>query len=313
MNFSVVIPLYNKAPHIQRTIDSVLAQTYQNFEIIVVNDGSTDNGPDIVSSYSDPRIRLIDQENQGVSVARNNGIKSSRSDFIAFLDADDEWLPEYLGKINHMIQEYQGCGAYATAYKTIRPDGEIFLTSLDRLSSQSSVSFLANLFELFQYGSVFYSSSVVVSKSILIEIGGFPTGFVLMEDIDCWLKISLRKPIAFCPERLVIYHQDATNRSNIHKNLSEAPYVKTIKEAISNNMLDGTLKESALEYVAMSQINTAIANILEGNKKEAALLLEECKFTKKYKNKRIWWSFWALFPVGWPKKILAIKQRFFGC
>lgn len=310
MNFSVVIPLYNKAPHIKRTIDSVLAQTYQNFEIIVVNDGSTDNGPDIVSSYSEAKIILINQENQGVSVARNNGIKSSRFDFIAFLDADDEWMPDYLEKINYMIQEFPGCGAYATAYKTIRPDGEVFLTSLERLSSQSSISFLSNLFEIFQYGSVFYSSSVVVSRLLLTEIGGFPTGVVLMEDIDCWLKISLRKPIAFCPERLVIYHQDATNRSNIHKNLSEAPYVKTIKEAINSNLLDGTLKESALEYVAISQINAAIANILEGNKKIAAQLLQESKYTKKYKNKWIWWSFWVLFPIGWPKKLLTIKEKF---
>lgn len=309
MNFSVVIPLYNKEPHIKRTIDSVLAQTYQNFEIIVVNDGSTDNGPDIVLSYSDPRIRLFNQVNQGVSVARNNGIASSRFDFIAFLDADDEWLPEYLEKIYDMMQNFPGCGAYATAYRTIRPDGEIFLTSLDRLSSQSSVSFLSNLFELFQYGSVFYSSSVVVSKSLLNEIGGFPAGVVLMEDIDCWLKISLRKPIAFCPERLVIYHQDATNRSNIHKTISEAPYVKTIKDAINNNLLDSTLKESALEYVAMSQINTAIANILEGNKKIAAQLLQESKSTKKYRNKWIWWSFWVLFPAGWPKKLLTIKDK----
>ena len=219
-------------------------------------------------------------------------------------------MPDYLEKINYMIQEFPGCGAYATAYKTIRPDGEVFLTSLERLSSQSSISFLSNLFEIFQYGSVFYSSSVVVSRLLLTEIGGFPTGVVLMEDIDCWLKISLRKPIAFCPERLVIYHQDATNRSNIHKNLSEAPYVKTIKEAINSNLLDGTLKESALEYVAISQINAAIANILEGNKKIAAQLLQESKYTKKYKNKWIWWSFWVLFPIGWPKKLLTIKEKF---
>ena len=93
---SVVIPLYNKAPYIDRALRSVLAQTFQDFEVIIVDDGSTDGGAKIVKSTTDKRIKLIQQKNSGVSAARNRGIQESKSKLIAFLDADDEWKSRFL-------------------------------------------------------------------------------------------------------------------------------------------------------------------------------------------------------------------------
>ena len=93
--FPVVIPLYNKEVYIKNTLNSVLAQTIKDFEIIVVNDGSTDKSAEVVKSLSDPRIRLINQVNAGVSVARNRGINEAKADLIAFLDGDDEWKTKF--------------------------------------------------------------------------------------------------------------------------------------------------------------------------------------------------------------------------
>lgn len=93
--FSVIIPLFNKAPYIQRAVESVLKQTFQDFEIIVINDGSTDGG-ELLEGYKDDRIKVISQENQGVSIARNTGIKHASYFYIAFLDADDYWHKNYL-------------------------------------------------------------------------------------------------------------------------------------------------------------------------------------------------------------------------
>ena len=115
---SVVIPLLNKASHISRALDSVFAQTVQDFEIIVVEGGSTDNSPEIVRGFRDPRIRLIlqDKKRPGVSAARNIGIHESRSEFIAFLDADDEWRPRFLETIIRLRQRFPDAGLYATSY-----------------------------------------------------------------------------------------------------------------------------------------------------------------------------------------------------
>lgn len=102
---SVVIPLFNKGPYIARTLDSVLKQTFQDFKVIVVDDGSTDDGAEIVRGFDDPRIQLIQQPNQGESVARNRGVDESLSDFVAFLDADDEWMPKHLETILKLIEK----------------------------------------------------------------------------------------------------------------------------------------------------------------------------------------------------------------
>jgi len=119
---SVVIPLYNKARHISRALDSVLGQTHQDYEVVVVNDGSTDGSEDIVRRYSDPRIRMVFREHVdsgGGHAARNLGIAESRADLIAFLDADDEWLPEHLATIVRLSEKYPECGAYASAYEVV--------------------------------------------------------------------------------------------------------------------------------------------------------------------------------------------------
>lgn len=128
---SVVIPLYNKAPYIARALASVITQTCQGFEVIVIDDGSTDGGAEIVRRLDDTRIRVIRQENRGVSAARNRGIESARTDFIAFLDADDEWMPTHLEALLRLRDRSPHAGAYGTAYLIKRADLAIQVPSID--------------------------------------------------------------------------------------------------------------------------------------------------------------------------------------
>lgn len=313
MSFSVVIPLYNKAPYIERAINSILNQTLQEFEIIVVNDGSTDNGREIVEAMLDPRIRLINQANQGVSVARNRGIHEATYELIAFLDADDEWLRSYLAEIQTLIRNFPDCGAYAVGVKTIRPNGEIFLPNLSKLPAEPWIGIILNFFELFQDAiSAFIPSSVVIPKRVLQEVDGFPVGIKLLEDIYCWVNIAIRYPIAFNPKRLVVYHQDASNRSNVHKNIDEEPFISVIKEAIKKGIISRELQVEAEEFISQRQIGTAVANVMEGKPSYARKLLASCRQTRKYKKRWLWWRFWASLPAGCPRKILGIKQSILG-
>jgi glycosyltransferase involved in cell wall biosynthesis len=313
VNISVVIPLYNKAAHIERCIKSVVNQTSPVSEIVVVNDGSTDNGREIVEAMLDPRIRLINQPNQGVSVARNRGTEEAKHDLVAFLDADDEWLPNYLTGIQTLIRNFPDCGAYATGVQTIRPNGEIFYPDLNKLPPEPWIGLIPNFFELFQDAiSAFIPSSVVVPKKILQEVGGFPPGINLLEDIYCWVNIAIRHPIAFNPKRLVVYHQDASNRSNVHKNIDEEPFISVIKEAIKKGIISRELQVEAEEFISQRQIGTAVANVMEGKPSYARKLLASCRHTRKYKKRWLWWRFWASFPAGWPNMVLEFKQKIVG-
>ncbi|MCB0445703.1 MAG: glycosyltransferase family 2 protein, partial [Gelidibacter sp.] len=114
--FSVIIPLYNKEKHIKTTLDSVLAQTFNDFEVIIVNDGSTDKSLKIAETFDDKRIHIHTTENKGVSYARNYGVSKSNSNLIAFLDADDYWFPHHLKDLKHLIKKFPNCGLYCKAY-----------------------------------------------------------------------------------------------------------------------------------------------------------------------------------------------------
>jgi len=122
---TVIIPLFNKEKYITRALSSVLKQTMQDFEIIVVDDGSTDRGAQKVRMMEDHRIKLMQQPNRGVSAARNVGVQEAKTDIVAFLDADDEWTSEFLETILHLRDVYPGAGLYATAYEIVSPNGKI--------------------------------------------------------------------------------------------------------------------------------------------------------------------------------------------
>ena len=145
---SVVIPLYNKEEQIAHTLQSVFTQTFQNFEIVIVDDGSTDNSVEEVEKFTDSRIRLIHQTNAGVSAARNRGIEEARGELIAFLDADDEWMPEYLATQYGLYQKYPECSVYACNYEIRDFEGKVTPTIIRKLPFEGEDGILSNYFEV---------------------------------------------------------------------------------------------------------------------------------------------------------------------
>lgn len=203
---SVVIPLYNKGALVERTIRSVLAQSVQDFEIIVVNDGSTDDGPDVVNAIGDPRLRLVHQENAGVSAARNRGIEEAKSDLVAFLDADDEWMPEFLSTIQRLQRQYPQCDVFATGYIFRYDDGQERKPGIRVAPSGKWEGVIDDYFDLAGQGDPpLCSSAVAVVRGGIMDIGGFPVGVPSGEDLLTWARLAARHQIAYAAEPQCVF------------------------------------------------------------------------------------------------------------
>jgi len=305
---SVVIPLYDKGPYIARALNSVLSQTVQSFEVIVVDDGSTDNGAEVVKGFVDPRIKLIRQENQGVSAARNRGISEATTDFIAFLDADDEWLPKHLETLLMLREKYPRAGAYGTAYlmkmKNLRIKAAPFSSEIPK---EPWEGILPSYFKAAALGEPPISASTVaIPKFVLKEMGGFKTEAWWAEDNDLWGRIALKYPIAFSWDGGGIYHLEASDRAgNRIEAVEENIFITSSRQAIQAGKVPPELKKDLLEYLALKQIQTAGLNLKAGRPELARSNLRNCKTQYLWKLK-----YWTLFWTYVPSRIF-IKLRNF--
>ena len=204
---SIIVPLYNKADFIEATLESLIGQRYQKFEVIVVDDGSKDDGPKRVQAIRDNRIRLISQENHGVSYARNVGIENAIGDLIFFLDADDWYLPEYLETIVAMASTYPSVAYFATNYRRVRtPNNSTMYWDTDDRSEHQMVD---DLFHDWRFDVRFCTNSVAVRRTDLNLLKPcFPIGEVIGEDHDLWFRLAERHTLAYCPAQLVGYRVD---------------------------------------------------------------------------------------------------------
>ena len=205
---SVIIPLYNKAGSIAQALDSVLAQEYQDFEVVVVDDGSTDGGASVVENYGDARIRLVRQENAGVSAARNRGIEEARGEYVAFLDADDVWVPGFLSEIAALQREFPQCRAQATNY-VFNSNGVKSPTILRKIPFTEERGVLTNYFEVASCSHPpVWTSAVCIERVLLQEIGGFPVGIKSGEDLLTGARVAVRTDWAYSMREMAQYNFD---------------------------------------------------------------------------------------------------------
>lgn len=244
---SVVIPLYNKAGQVAHTLRSVLGQTFREFEVVIVDDGSTDGSADEARSVHDGRIRLVSQRNAGVSAARNRGVAEARYDLIAFLDADDEWEPTYLETQYNLYKKYPDCSVYACNYEFCNADGRVTPTILRKLPFEGEDGILSNYFEVASCSHPpLWTSAVMVRKQALQAVGGFPLGIRSGEDLLTWARLAVKYKIAFSRKPLATFVFDA-RLFNEDQNKRE-PEVKDVvgdelKELYKHNLQICGLKE----------------------------------------------------------------------
>lgn len=210
IKFSIIIPLYNKQNFITRAVNSVLSQSYINFELIIVNDGSTDNSFDLVSSIIDHRIKIINKVNGGVSSARNLGIDNASNEWICFLDADDYWLPNHLEEILYLLKKYPEAKIYSTLTQEKSRKG---LSIAPNGFPDNFEGYIENYFHFAKSATVFNSSSVCINKHALITIDKFDTNLSHGEDLDVWFKLLINYKGVIKTLPTVVYDLISENRA----------------------------------------------------------------------------------------------------
>lgn len=207
MKFSVVIPLYNKEKYVEHAIRSVLAQTNHNYEIIVVDDGSTDDSLAIVQTIKSERLMVFTQPNQGVSVARNCGIAHAKGEYISFLDADDFWYEDYLETIELLTEKYKNSDLFVTSYAVDMGDGRCHYSTQRIPETGCLDSYWLTLADKYDF---VWTSATTVRKEVIIKAGGFRPGEKIGQDLDMWARVARLNPrVAYSSNVCVTYNRSA--------------------------------------------------------------------------------------------------------
>lgn len=211
MKFSVIIPLYNKAPYVAKAIGSVLVQTYTDFELVIMDDGSKDDSYILANKAIEGhgQCHLYRQQNSGVSVARNNAVVLSQGEYLCFLDADDWWEPTFLEEMSKLTDEYPDAGIYGTNYTIVNETKR--KTRIANIGvEQGFEKGYINYCKVYArtLAMPLWTGTVCVPRKVFDEMKGFPIGIKLGEDFLLWIQIALKYRVAFLNKPLSYYNQD---------------------------------------------------------------------------------------------------------
>ena len=211
MKFSVIIPLYNKAPYVAKAIGSVLAQTYTDYELVIMDDGSKDDSFAVASKAFEgfPNCHLYRQANGGVSVARNNAVSLSQGEYLCFLDADDWWEPTFLQEMLTLIDEFPDAGIYGTNYTIVNESKRktrVAPIGVEQGFERGYINYCRVYAKTL--AMPLWTGAVCMSRRVFDEMGGFPKGIKLGEDFLLWIRVALKYKVAFLNKPLSYYNQD---------------------------------------------------------------------------------------------------------
>lgn len=291
--FSIIIPVYNKEKFVEHTLKSVLSQTFSDFEIIIVNDGSTDGSESKVQQFHDPRIRYYSKKNEGVSIARNFGIEKSSADFICFLDADDFWHPDFLEVMHSYIHEIPNQKVFASAIE-IETAKTIFPAQY--AIKKSNAFEIVNYFEASIKESVIWTSAVVLHKSVFEKSGLFDPKIRIAEDTDLWIRVGLHYPVVFIWNILARYVYDEKSVSRQDQYIfAETSFLKYTEAEKENKALK--------KFLDFNRFSVAIKSKLIGDTKN----FEKARNGIDFKNIPLKKRVLLLLPAFILKKLISFK------
>lgn len=281
--FSIVIPVFNKEKFVSNTLKSVLSQTFSDYEIIIVNDGSIDNSEAVIKAFTDKRIQYFSKENEGVAVARNFGIDKAKSEFVCFLDADDFWQPDFLKTMYSCIQKFPEQKVFACAIE-IETKNKTF--AADYSIPKNAAVEIVDFFDASQKECVLWTSSVVIHKSVFEAVGNFDTKIKKGEDTEFWIRIGLQYPIVFIWRILARYVYD---QSSVSRDLTYFFEPYTFEKYASEEKKNPKLKQ----YLDLNRFSAVI----------------KCKLSDDIKTAEAIYKQIDLDTIGWKKVILLQLPR----
>ena len=259
--FSIIVPLYNKVLYVRKTLESVMSQTFSDWECIIVDDGSTDNSAAVCEEFSNTLIpsssnpiRLIRQPNSGVAKARNVGVENSHGEFLCFLDADDWWEPNFLEEMDRIIQDYPDAGLYAMNYIYYKPGKTQVALKLARGYMNYPKAYMEGPMPI-------WTGATCMSRKVFDEMGGFPVGIKLGEDFLLWAKTALKYNVAFCEKPLAYYNNDVPHSLRATRNLHAPQFHMLFHldeiEHIINDQLPMTNDQSAAWHALLDKLRVS--------------------------------------------------------
>jgi glycosyltransferase involved in cell wall biosynthesis len=298
---SAIVPLYNKAATVRRSLESIRRQTFQDFEVLIVNDGSTDRSADEVRAYlsetGDTRFRLVEQANGGPGAARNRGIKESKGSVLAFLDADDEWLPHYLER-SYSALEQAGPEVAAVTMSWFEEPGH-----------RSGLSYLpipAGLLRLTpatppkmtnQLIVMMWPCTTLVRKGPVVRFGGFKVPHRFAEDTHLWMKILLHHPVMILREEAALFHREASSLSgNYAKMRPIEPYLESPEEL--REIAPPELRPLLDNFLSIKAMKTACTLAYWGHWREAMKLRRRFRTPQSWRLPNFYMSLAAATPLG---------------
>jgi len=301
--YSVIVPLFNKASTIYNTIKSVLLQSYSDFELIIIDDGSTDDSRKIIKYFNDNRIKYFYQNNQGVSCARTRGITEAKGKYVCFLDAADICYENFIETIDNLISKYPKAGAYCTKidyfYKNSKQD-----ITYPGLQNDHFEGYVDNYFKTFETGiSIMMASNICIAKEVFDNIGMFKPRVSHTEDTDMWSRIALSYPI--------VYTSNSCARYNVENKIryTDRPFyiVESLQKKIDEKKVPDIFINSVKKVIEYQLLMSALAMILSGNNKKARCLLNDSRIQNTvYKKKKSILETLSFLPAPVPKILLGI-------
>ena len=310
--FSVIMPVYNGEKFIDDAVKSVCAQTYDNWELIIVNDGSKDNTADVLKKYeSNSQIKIIHKENGGVSVARNTAISASKGEYIVFLDADDVWHTNHLEVMNELITEYPDAGLYATFTRTELVNGGI-IEECEFFKDKPDVVYLEDFFEAYyndKSAMIFNITTACFSRKALDVTGLFPVGCAIGEDLELALRVAAYFPVVLCKKATGTYKK--TN-STATKDISFDPdwkFFDTVNNLYSDSRIGSDKKENLKKIMQWFTMRKARHLVICGRRKEAFSAYRDIGNDPKLLKDKLITLAILLMPVFMVRKLFEVRWR----